>query len=78
VARERLISKGGSPPAIGMFYDTSTLAPPFLDTAGLGPGYDHSAVPGRTPLIRGADGQMDNVQVKPATWRHPSRVWHID
>jgi hypothetical protein len=28
------------------------LAPQFLDTAGLGPGYDHSAVPGRTPLVR--------------------------
>lgn len=35
------------------------LAPQFLDTAGLGPGYDHSAVPGRTPLIRQReDGQF--------------------
>jgi hypothetical protein len=35
------------------------LAPQFLDTAGLGPGYDHSAVPGRTPLIRKReDGQF--------------------
>ena len=28
------------------------LAPHLLDTAGIGPGYDHSAVPGRTPLVR--------------------------
>jgi hypothetical protein len=28
------------------------LAPQFFDAAGLGPGYDHSAVPGRTPLVR--------------------------
>ena len=35
------------------------LAPQFLDTAGLGPGYDHSAVPGRTPLVRKReDGQF--------------------
>ena len=35
------------------------LAPQFLDTAGLGPGYDHSAVSGRTPLIRKReDGQF--------------------
>lgn len=35
------------------------LAPQFLDTAGLGPGYDHSAVPGRTPLVREReDGQF--------------------
>jgi hypothetical protein len=35
------------------------LAPQFLDTAGLGPGYDHSAVPDRTPLVRKReDGQF--------------------
>jgi hypothetical protein len=35
------------------------LAPQFLDTAGLGPGYDHTAVPGRTPLVRQReDGQF--------------------
>lgn len=28
------------------------LAPQILDTAALGPGYDHTAVPGREPLIR--------------------------
>jgi hypothetical protein len=28
------------------------LAPQFLATAALGPGYDHSAVPGRKPLVR--------------------------
>ena len=28
------------------------LAPKILDTAAVGPGYDHSAVPGRTPLVR--------------------------
>jgi len=32
------------------------LRPQFFDTAGLGPGYDHSAVPGRTPLVRKRDG----------------------
>ena len=32
------------------------IAPQFLDTAGLGPGYDHSAVPGRAPLVRKRDG----------------------
>jgi hypothetical protein len=31
------------------------LAPQLLDTAGLGPGYDHSAVPGRSPLVRTRD-----------------------
>jgi hypothetical protein len=31
------------------------LSPQYLDTAGLGPGYDHSAVPGRTPLVRKRD-----------------------
>lgn len=28
------------------------LGPKFLDTAAFGPGYDHSAVPGRAPLVR--------------------------
>ena len=28
------------------------LAPQILATAAIGPGYDHSAVPGRTPLVR--------------------------
>jgi len=32
------------------------LAPQLLATAGLGPGYDHSAVPGRTPLVRAREG----------------------
>jgi hypothetical protein len=32
------------------------LRPQFLDTAALGPGYDHSAVPGRAPLICKRDG----------------------
>jgi len=31
------------------------LNPQILDTAGIGPGYDHSAVPGRTPLVRTRD-----------------------
>jgi hypothetical protein len=31
------------------------LAPQLLETAGLGPGYDHSAVPGRAPLVRSRD-----------------------
>lgn len=31
------------------------LAPQLLDTAGIGPGYDHSAVPGRSPLVRNRD-----------------------
>lgn len=31
------------------------INPQILDTAGIGPGYDHSAVPGRTPLIRQRD-----------------------
>ncbi|HUT11344.1 MAG TPA: DUF5010 domain-containing protein [Thermoguttaceae bacterium] len=29
-----------------------SIAPRILDTAGIGPGYDHSAVPGRKPLVR--------------------------
>ncbi len=32
------------------------LRPQLLETAGIGPGYDHSAVPGRTPLVRSRDG----------------------
>lgn len=32
------------------------INPQILDTAGIGPGYDHSAVPGRTPLVRNRDG----------------------
>jgi hypothetical protein len=31
------------------------LRPQLLETAGLGPGYDHSAVPGRSPLVRDRD-----------------------
>lgn len=31
------------------------LRPQILETAGLGPGYDHSAVPGRQPLVRSRD-----------------------
>lgn len=31
------------------------INPQILDTAGIGPGYDHSAVPGRTPLVRTRD-----------------------
>jgi len=31
------------------------LHPQLLETAGIGPGYDHSAVPGRTPLVRERD-----------------------
>jgi len=34
----------------------AALRPRLLDTAGLGPGYDHSAVPGRTPLVRKREG----------------------
>jgi hypothetical protein len=34
----------------------AALRPRFLDTAGLGPGYDHSAVPGREPLVRKREG----------------------
>jgi len=32
------------------------IAPILLDAAALGPGYDHSAVPGRAPLVRARDG----------------------
>ena len=31
------------------------LRPQLLETAGIGPGYDHSAVPGRSPLVRTRD-----------------------
>jgi hypothetical protein len=34
----------------------AALGPKLLDTAGIGPGYDHTAVPGRTPLVRKRDG----------------------
>ena len=33
----------------------AALKPQLLDTAGVGPGYDHSAVPGRAPLVRSRD-----------------------
>ncbi|MCH5373237.1 MAG: hypothetical protein JJ992_04630 [Planctomycetes bacterium] len=33
----------------------AALRPQLLETAGIGPGYDHSAVPGRTPLVRSRD-----------------------
>jgi hypothetical protein len=33
----------------------AALRPQLLETAGIGPGYDHSAVPGRTPLVRPRD-----------------------
>ena len=33
----------------------AALSPQMLDTAGIGPGYDHSAVPGRSPLVRKRD-----------------------
>ena len=31
------------------------INPQILDTAGIGPGYDHSAVPNRSPLVRNRD-----------------------
>jgi hypothetical protein len=33
----------------------AALRPQLLETAAIGPGYDHSAVPGRTPLVRSRD-----------------------
>ncbi|MBM4090039.1 MAG: hypothetical protein FJ276_11565, partial [Planctomycetes bacterium] len=34
------------------------LNPQYLQVAGIGPGYDHSAVPGRTPLVRDREGGL--------------------
>ena len=34
----------------------AALMPRLLETAGVGPGYDHSAVPGRAPLVRKREG----------------------
>jgi hypothetical protein len=55
-----LVKMHGWPGAADSEYQWGgALAPRFLDTAGLGPGYDHSAVPGRTPLVRPReDGQF--------------------
>lgn len=48
-----LVKMHGWPGAADSEYQWGgALAPQFFDTAGLGPGYDHSAVPGRSPLVR--------------------------
>ncbi len=48
-----LVKMHGWPGAADSEYQWGgALAPQFFDTVGLGPGYDHSAVPGRTPLVR--------------------------
>jgi hypothetical protein len=52
----------------------AALRPRILDTAGLGPGYDHSAVPGRKPLVRKREGG----QFYAGAWKkllamHPAR-----
>lgn len=39
-------------PADSVYQWGGAVRPQMLETAGIGPGYDHSAVPGRTPLIR--------------------------
>ena len=44
----------------------AALAPQWLATAALGPGYDHSAVPGRSPLVRSRDGG----RFYESAWRH--------
>ncbi len=52
-----LVKMRGWPGAADSEYQWGgALNPQILDTAGIGPGYDHSAVPGRTPLIRKRDG----------------------
>ncbi len=43
----------------------AAMAPKMLDTAAIGPGYDHSAVPGRTPLVR----QRDSGQFYKFGWK---------
>jgi hypothetical protein len=48
-----LIKMDGWPgEADGSYRWGGALQPQFLDVAGFGPGYDHSAVPGRAPLVR--------------------------
>ncbi len=44
--------RGWPGPADSEYQWGAALAPQILETAGLGPGYDHSAVPGRSPLVR--------------------------
>jgi len=34
------------------------ITPQYLEVAGIGPGYDHSAVPGRQPLVRDRQGGL--------------------
>jgi hypothetical protein len=52
-----LVKMSGWPGKAESEYDWgAALRPRFLDTVGLGPGYDHSAVPGRTPLVRKREG----------------------
>ncbi len=41
--------------ADGEYQWGAALAPRILQTAAVGPGYDHSAVPGRAPLVRARD-----------------------
>lgn len=57
----------------------AALAPQFFDTAGLGPGYDHSAVPGRTPLVRKrAEGQFYQRAWQKLLVKDPStRLWLV-
>ena len=50
------------------------LRPQFWETAALGPGYDHSAVPGRTPLVRDReDGRFYARAWETLLTQHPAR-----
>lgn len=55
------------------------LRPQILDTAGIGPGYDHSAVPNRTPLVK----ERDDGQFYEFSWnrllamRPATRPWLV-
>lgn len=55
------------------------ITPQFLDTAALGPGYDHSAVPGRTPLVRDReDGAFYRSAWEQLLMRNPkTRPWLV-
>ncbi len=57
----------------------AALSPKILDTAAVGPGYDHSAVPGRAPLVRDReDGRFYAYSWEMLLARNPeTRPWLV-
>ena len=67
--------RGWPGPADSVYMWGGALQPQYLDVAAIGPGYDHSAVPGRSPLVRDREEGIfytrgwERLLASPAAWR---------